>query len=187
MQTCSMQSLCRKGPIILRHSITPAHSCFIEVRAVVVVVQQPLAECTAILTVCFVEHHLTPWTVTIHKTSANQQWNGFQDSAQIKHQCGRVALSTFIEKTLARCRINNCLTCYNCQSYLKCEIDSNLAVAKIVHGLSSVRQWNWWDHVETSKNIRWFQEAHLITIPPKLHHQYQKQCIITGYLEDKQG
>ena len=34
--------------------------CLIEVRAMVVAVQQPLAECTAIFTVCIIEHPHLP-------------------------------------------------------------------------------------------------------------------------------
>ena len=40
-------------------------SCLIEVRAMVVAVQQPSAECTAIFAMCTVEH------------CADQQWNGY--------------------------------------------------------------------------------------------------------------
>ena len=53
--------------------------CLIEVRATVAAVQQSLVECTAIFTVCIVEHHPPPCAVTIHETCTGQQWNGFQD------------------------------------------------------------------------------------------------------------
>ena len=49
-------------------------------------VQQPLAECTAIFTMCNAEHRQPPCAVTIHKTCTDQQWNGFQDSAYIQDQ-----------------------------------------------------------------------------------------------------
>ena len=63
-----------------------SHFFLIEVRAMVVAVQQPLAECTAIFTVCIVKHRPPPCAVTIHKTSTDQQWNRFQDSACIQDQ-----------------------------------------------------------------------------------------------------
>ena len=49
----------------------------------VVALQQPLTECTAIFTVCIVKHRPPPCTGTTHKTCTDQQWNGFQDSAHI--------------------------------------------------------------------------------------------------------
>ena len=52
----------------------------------VVAVQQPLVECTAIFTVCIVEHCPPPYTLTIRRTCTDQQWNGFQNSACIKDQ-----------------------------------------------------------------------------------------------------
>ena len=52
----------------------------------VVAVQQPLGECTAISTVCIVIHRPPPCAVTKHKTLADQQWNGFQNSARIQDQ-----------------------------------------------------------------------------------------------------
>ena len=46
----------------------------------VVAVQQPLAECTDIFTMCvIIEHRPPPCTVTILKTCTDQQWTGFQD------------------------------------------------------------------------------------------------------------
>ena len=52
----------------------------------VVAVQQPLAECTAIFTMCvIIEHRPPPCTVTIHKIFTDQQWNGFQNSACIQY------------------------------------------------------------------------------------------------------
>ena len=58
----------------------------LEVRALVMAVQQPLAECTAIFIVCIVKHHPPPCAVTIHETCTDQQWNGFQNSARIQDQ-----------------------------------------------------------------------------------------------------
>ena len=49
----------------------------------VVAVQQLLEKCTAIFTVCIVEHCPPPCAVAIHKTCTDQQWNRFQDSAHI--------------------------------------------------------------------------------------------------------
>ena len=42
--------------------------CSSEVRAMVVAVQQPLGECTAIFTVGIVKHRPPPCAVTMHKT-----------------------------------------------------------------------------------------------------------------------
>ena len=53
---------------------------------VVVAVQQPLVECTAILYACIVEHQPPPCVLTVQKTCTDQQWNGFQDSARIQDQ-----------------------------------------------------------------------------------------------------
>ena len=49
-----------------------------EVRATVLVVQQPLAECTTILTLCIVECGPPPSAVIITKTCADQQRIEFQ-------------------------------------------------------------------------------------------------------------
>ena len=54
--------------------------CLIEVRAMVVAVQQPLAECTFIFTVVLshlYSHRPPPCAVTIHKTYTDQLWSGF--------------------------------------------------------------------------------------------------------------
>ena len=56
-------------------------SALLEERALVMAVQQPLAECTAIFIVCIVKHHPPPCAMTIHKTCTDQQWNGFRNSA----------------------------------------------------------------------------------------------------------
>ena len=69
---------CRRRVIwdrnVLRHNWQTF--CLIEVRAMVVVVQQPLAECTTIFTVCIVEHRPPPYAVTItqnpHKSAVEQ-------------------------------------------------------------------------------------------------------------------
>ena len=53
--------------------------CLVEVRAMVVALQ-----CTAILTMCIVEHRPPPCAVTIHNTCTNQRWNRYQDSAASK-------------------------------------------------------------------------------------------------------
>ena len=52
----------------------------------VVAVEQPSAECTAIFTVCIVEHRPPPCAGTIHKTRKDQKWNRFLDSAHIQIQ-----------------------------------------------------------------------------------------------------
>ena len=52
----------------------------------ILAVQQPSAECTAIFTVSIVEHRPPPCAVTIHKTHTDQQRNGFQVSARIQDQ-----------------------------------------------------------------------------------------------------
>ena len=52
----------------------------------VVAVLQPLAECTALFTVCIVEHRPPPCALTMHKTYTYQKANGFQDSVRIKAQ-----------------------------------------------------------------------------------------------------
>ena len=54
----------------------------------VVAVQQPSAEYTAILTACIVDvkHRPPPCAMTIQKTCTHQHWNGFQDSALIQDQ-----------------------------------------------------------------------------------------------------
>ena len=67
-------------------SLLEKYFCLIEVRAMVVAVLQPLAECTAIFTVCIVEHRPPPCAVTVHKTIAYQKANGFQDSVRIEDQ-----------------------------------------------------------------------------------------------------
>ena len=38
---------------------------------------QPFARCTAIFTMCVAVHRPPTFTVTIHKTCTDQQWNGF--------------------------------------------------------------------------------------------------------------
>ena len=43
-------------------------------------VHQPSAECTAIFTLCVIEHPPPPFAVTIYKTCTGQLWSGFQDS-----------------------------------------------------------------------------------------------------------
>ena len=58
-----------------------SYFCLLEVRAMVVAVQQLSAECTAIFTVCIVLHRPPPCAVTTHKTCPAQRWNGYQDSA----------------------------------------------------------------------------------------------------------
>ena len=58
--------------------------CLIEVRAMVVAVQQHSAKCTAILTVCIVLHLPPPCAVTIHKTCTEQQWNRYQNTSRIQ-------------------------------------------------------------------------------------------------------
>ena len=60
--------------------------CLIEVRAMVVAIQQPSEECTAIFTVCIVSHRPPPCAVIIHKTCTYQRWNGYQNSARIQDQ-----------------------------------------------------------------------------------------------------
>ena len=71
---------CRRRVIwdrnVLRHNWQTF--CLIEVRAMVVVLQQPLAECTAT--------SILPMQWQLHKTHTDQQWNGFQDSACIQDQ-----------------------------------------------------------------------------------------------------
>ena len=52
----------------------------------VIAVQQLIAECIAISTVCIVEHRPPTCAVTIHKTCTDQQWNRFQDSAGVQDQ-----------------------------------------------------------------------------------------------------
>ena len=54
--------------------------------AMVVAVQQPLAKCPAIITVCIVQNRSPPCAVTIHETHTDQQWNGYQVSARIQDQ-----------------------------------------------------------------------------------------------------
>ena len=49
-------------------------------------VQEPLAECTAILYACIVEHQPPPCALTIQKTCTDQQWNRFLDIARIQDQ-----------------------------------------------------------------------------------------------------
>ena len=49
--------------------------CLIEGRAMVEAVQQPSAECTAILTLYIVEHPPPPFAVTIYKTCTDQLWS----------------------------------------------------------------------------------------------------------------
>ena len=51
----------------------------------VVAVQQPSAECTAIFAVCIVQHRPPPCAVTTHKTCPAQQWNAYQN-ARIQDQ-----------------------------------------------------------------------------------------------------
>ena len=46
----------------------------------VVAVQQPPAECTAIFTVCIVSHHPPPCAVTTHKTCTAWRCNGYQNA-----------------------------------------------------------------------------------------------------------
>ena len=53
----------------------------------VVAVQQPLAECTAIFTLYIVRHRSPPCTVKIHKTCSDQQWNGFQRFQDQRSMC----------------------------------------------------------------------------------------------------
>ena len=60
--------------------------CLIELRAMIVVVQQPSAECTAIFTVRIAKYRPPACVVTIHKTRTDQQRNGFQNSARIQDQ-----------------------------------------------------------------------------------------------------
>ena len=80
--------------------------CLIEVRAMVVAVQQHSAKCTAILTVCIVLHLPPPCAVTIHKTSTDQQWNRFQTvpAYQIKGQCAGNTPNTLILANRSRAR-----------------------------------------------------------------------------------
>ena len=63
--------------------------CLIEVSAMVAAVQRSLVECTAIFTVCIVEHRPPPCAVRIHETCTDQQWNGFQDSVRIQYKMSR--------------------------------------------------------------------------------------------------
>ena len=67
---------------------THAYFCLLEVRAMVVAVQQPSAECTAILTVCIV------------------YWNGYQDSARIQDQSVGCQDSARIEDESVGCVAN---------------------------------------------------------------------------------
>ena len=60
--------------------------CLIEVRAMVVAVQQPFAECTAIVTVRIVEHHPPP--CAIHNSCTDQQRNGFRLGLLYSHYHG---------------------------------------------------------------------------------------------------
>ena len=55
----------------------------------VVAVQQPSAECTAIFTVCVlsnIAHLPVQCAVTIHKTCTDHWWNGYQNSHLIQDQ-----------------------------------------------------------------------------------------------------
>ena len=62
--------------------------------AMVLAVQQPSAECTAIFTVCIVQHRPTPSAVTIHENWMDQRWNGYQHSVGI--QCAGNTPNTLI-------------------------------------------------------------------------------------------
>ena len=62
--------------------------CLIEVRAMVMAVQQPLAECIVIFTLCIVEHHLPLCAVTIPKIAQ------LQDSVRIQDQMAVCLLHT---------------------------------------------------------------------------------------------
>ena len=61
------------------------HFCLIEVRAMVVAVQQTLAE-HRFFTVCIVEHCPPSCAVTIHKPCTDELWSGFKNSAYIQDQ-----------------------------------------------------------------------------------------------------
>ena len=52
----------------------------------VVTVQSPCAECTAIATMCIVAHRPPPCAVKIYKTRTDERGNEFQDSAPIQDQ-----------------------------------------------------------------------------------------------------
>ena len=52
----------------------------------VMAVQQPLAECTAIFAMCVVEHRTPLCAVTSHKTCTDRKWSRYQDSACIPDQ-----------------------------------------------------------------------------------------------------
>ena len=76
-----------KGKILYPDIMAHMHIfCLIEVRVMVVAVQQPLADCMAILTMCIVKHRPTPGAVVIHKICSDQSWSSFQDTARIQDQ-----------------------------------------------------------------------------------------------------
>ena len=60
--------------------------CLIEIKAMVVAVQQALEEFNAILTVCIVSYRPPTCAVTIHITCTDQQWNRYHNSARIQDQ-----------------------------------------------------------------------------------------------------
>ena len=66
----------------------------IEVRAMLMAVQQPSAKCTAIFTMFIAIHS----AVTIHKTCTDQQWNGLQTvpASEIKGQSAGNTPNTLI-------------------------------------------------------------------------------------------
>ena len=69
-------------------------SCLIEVWAMVLAVQQPSAGCTAIFTVCAVQHRPPSSAVTIQENWMDQPWNGYQHSVGIR--CAGNAPNTLI-------------------------------------------------------------------------------------------
>ena len=81
LENPSLQHGSRMLPWILHRG---DHLCLLEVRAMVVTAQQPLAKCTAIATMCIVEHRPAPCAVKIYKTCTDEQGNEFQDIAPIQ-------------------------------------------------------------------------------------------------------
>ena len=74
--TCSLQCLAYKNlhfkPVLLFLRTRSINFCLLEVRVMVMALLQPLAECSAIFTVCVVLHRSPPCAVTTHKTSINK-------------------------------------------------------------------------------------------------------------------
>ena len=68
--------------------------CLLEVWAMVLVVQQPSAGCTAIFTMCAVRHRPPPSAVIIQENWMDQPWNRYQHSVGI--QCAGNTPNTLI-------------------------------------------------------------------------------------------